>query len=88
MAIVITDGQPNVDAEKTGQEAEMALQQKVKMFSVGITEDVSESTLKTLASEPKGERDELLHDSRFQWFGKHYEDCYPVHLRKCEFIIF
>jgi len=53
VAITITDGQPNVQADRTEPEATMAMESNIKMFSVGITEDVSEATLKALSSQPK-----------------------------------
>ena len=52
VAIVITDGQSNINDWLTADEAERAQYKGIRMFAVGITNDVNEQELKDISSYP------------------------------------
>ena len=67
---MITDGQPNVDKEMTMPECRKTENQKVQMFSVGITKEVDERTLKMLSSEPHMKDEDYFMTPDFQGLEK------------------
>lgn len=53
MAIVVTDGQSNRDADRTIQDAEEARRQGIEIFSIGISTAVNENELRGISSQPQ-----------------------------------
>ncbi len=52
VGIIITDGQSNVDQNRTVIEAEAVKQQGIRMFAIGLTSDINEDELRSIASDP------------------------------------
>lgn len=55
VGIVITDGESNINDWLTVDEAERARNEGIKLFSVGVTNDVNEQELKAISSYPQEE---------------------------------
>ncbi len=53
VAVVITDGQPTDNVEDTQPEAFAAQNDGIRMFAVGITDNVNVFTLRYLSSPPR-----------------------------------
>ncbi len=53
VAIIITDGQPTENVEDTQPEAFAAQNEGIKMFAVGVTDNVNVFTLRYLSSSPR-----------------------------------
>ena len=53
IAIIITDGVPTLNADRTLSEAEQVRREGIYMFAVGISSAVDEETLKGLSSNPQ-----------------------------------
>lgn len=52
IAIVITDGQTNVNEDRLETEIQMAKDANIEIFAIGITEDIKEEQLNLIASNP------------------------------------
>ena len=64
IAIVITDGQANINPERVTVEAQNARDDDIEIFSIGITQDVILEELQTIASDP--DRDHVFQATDFK----------------------
>lgn len=53
IAIVITDGESTIDREKTQSEAQLAKDNGVKIYTIGVTYDVNEDEIRRISSAPQ-----------------------------------
>merc|ERR1712004_385604 len=53
IAIILTDGVPNLDIEQTVPDAEALQAAGVTVYAIGVTEAIDEYTLKSLSSQPQ-----------------------------------
>ena len=52
VAILITDGQANVEQDQVNRETQLIKDQGVELFVVGITNEVDQAELRRIASDP------------------------------------
>ncbi len=52
VAILVTDGQPNMEVESLAEEAELAHQAGIQMYAIGLGTDIQLDSLNTVASDP------------------------------------
>lgn len=79
IALIITDGNPNVDAASVPREAQAAKDADIEIFAVGITEDVDDYTLNGLASDPDDD-----HVFRVSDFNQLYRIVNEVIRKSCQ----
>ena len=53
IAIILTDGVPNLDVEQTVPDAEALQAAGVTVYAIGVTDAIDEFTLKSLSSQPQ-----------------------------------
>ena len=68
-AIIITDGVSTIDKDNTIPEAEAARRDNIRVFSVGITNNVKESELRGMSSQPQIEGQTFWRSTDFTMLG-------------------
>ncbi len=53
IAIILTDGESNIDQDKDISDAEIAIQAGITIFGLGVTTSISEQKIKAISSEPR-----------------------------------
>ena len=77
VAIVITDGIPNIKPHLVGPEADALRRSSVTMLAVGITNGVNEETLRTLSSPPQLRGQNFFTSPDFQSLDGVLQDLVP-----------
>ena len=66
IAIVITDGESTIDPDRTIPEAQTARNKGIKIFAVGITNNIKESELRDISSAPHVKDEDYFLATSFQ----------------------
>ena len=64
IGIIVTDGESNVDEDRTVYEARRLKENKIRMFAVGVTSRIDTAELETIVSQPVS--DHFFNTARFE----------------------